>query len=95
MSTDTIDLIRFLFCFTSAIRGRGNHGRDPGDSYLPYRLPHTSQCGDLGRSPMRHGRDLIIAPHRRVTDVLIDGRCWCCVYVRNIVDLVVVLILIA
>jgi hypothetical protein len=44
---------------------------------------------------MRHGRDLIIAPHRRVIDVLIDGRCWCCVYVRNVVDLVVALILIA
>jgi hypothetical protein len=51
--------------------------------------------GDLGRYPTRRSGGLIVAPHCRVGDVLVDGRCCCCLYIRSVTDLVVVLIFVA
>jgi hypothetical protein len=37
---------------------------------------------------MRRGGSLAIAPHRRVGDVLVDGRRWCRLRVHHVTDFV-------
>jgi hypothetical protein len=44
---------------------------------------------------MRCGGSLAVTPHRRVGDILVDGRRWRRLHVRHVADLVVVLILVA
>jgi hypothetical protein len=104
VSTDTVDLVSFRYFFsTSAIWVATILATAREVDIFP--VACRVHCGattldgalrdDLGWRPTRHGRSLIIAPHHRVGDVFVDGRSWCCLYVRNVADLVVALVLVA
>jgi hypothetical protein len=51
VSTDTVDLVCFLFFFAFAVWVAAMEVVGPRGGYLPRRLPRTTRRGDLGRRP--------------------------------------------
>jgi hypothetical protein len=94
VSTDTVDLVCFRFFFFASavwVAAIVATAQEAGTFTVACRICRDN---DLGRCPMRCGRSLIVTPHHRVGDVFIDGRWWCCLYVRSVADLVVALVLV-
>jgi hypothetical protein len=97
VSTDNICPILFHFFFLASavwVAAIVAAAREAG--ILPRRLPRVPrrECGDLGQHPPCGG-SVVITPHRRIGDVLLDGRLRGRLHVRRITDLVTVLLLIA
>jgi hypothetical protein len=93
--TDTVDLVCFLLLFFSssvwvATMEAATRKADTFQLSVAYdatRRPWTA--------PYATWRSLVVTPHRRVGDVLVDGRRRCFLYIRSVADLVTAPILVA
>jgi hypothetical protein len=88
VSANIADLFHFLFLFFASAASVA-----PWEAGI-FPMPRTPWRDDLGWRPTRHGTGLVVAPHRRVRDVLVDGRRRHRLHVRCVADLVTALVLV-